>query len=80
MFYSFLAHPKVKVFITHGGGLSCQESVYHGVPLIALPIFGDQPKNGEWIQNNGLGFHLVWEKITLDIVLNTLKEVIYNPK
>jgi UDP:flavonoid glycosyltransferase YjiC (YdhE family) len=37
-----LAHPNIKAFITHGGMLSIQESVYNGVPLMGLPIYGDQ--------------------------------------
>ncbi|KAK8724674.1 hypothetical protein OTU49_011203, partial [Cherax quadricarinatus] len=40
-----LAHNNVKVFITHGGLLSMQEAIYHATPLLALPLFGDQPKN-----------------------------------
>lgn len=37
-----LAHPKIKLFITHGGLLSTQEAVYHGVPLVGLPIFAGE--------------------------------------
>lgn len=43
-----LAHPKVKLFITHGGALSLIESIYYGVPFLGVPIFGDQHYN---IQN-----------------------------
>ncbi|XP_038220958.1 UDP-glucosyltransferase 2-like [Zerene cesonia] len=42
---SILAHPNLKVFITHGGLLSIIESLQHGVPLLAIPMFGDQPGN-----------------------------------
>ncbi|CAG5037058.1 unnamed protein product [Parnassius apollo] len=42
---SILAHPNVKVFITHGGLLSTLESLRYGVPIIAIPAFGDQPGN-----------------------------------
>ncbi|KAJ0169844.1 hypothetical protein K1T71_014450 [Dendrolimus kikuchii] len=42
---SILAHPNVKVFITHGGLLSTLEALNFGVPCIAIPIFGDQPMN-----------------------------------
>ncbi|KPJ21665.1 Ecdysteroid UDP-glucosyltransferase [Papilio machaon] len=42
---SILAHPNVKVFITHGGLLSTLEALKYGVPLLAIPVFGDQPGN-----------------------------------
>ena len=37
-----LGHPNVKVFISHGGNNGQYEAVYHGVPMIAIPLFGDQ--------------------------------------
>jgi len=42
-----LAHPKVKLFITHAGKGGITESQYHGKPMLALPLFGDQPSNAE---------------------------------
>lgn len=32
----------MKLLMTHGGLYSNQETVWNGVPLIGLPIFGDQ--------------------------------------
>lgn len=37
-----LAHPNVKLFITHGGLLGTTEAIVEGVPVLGLPIFGDQ--------------------------------------
>src|SRR5437867_4364602 len=42
-----LGHKNVKLFITHGGLLSIEEAVYHSVPLIGFPMFGDQQWNME---------------------------------
>ncbi|XP_068625846.1 UDP-glucosyltransferase 2-like [Battus philenor] len=42
---SILAHRNVKLFITHGGLLSTLESLRYGIPLLAVPVFGDQPGN-----------------------------------
>lgn len=40
-----IAHPKVKLFVSHGGLLSMQEAVYHAVPVLGLPISWDQDSN-----------------------------------
>ena len=40
-----LAHPGTKVFVTHGGANSVYEAAFHGIPIVALPIFAEQPHN-----------------------------------
>merc|ERR1719369_604807 len=39
---SLLAHQNVKLFITHGGAGSIQETICHKTPIIGVPIGGDQ--------------------------------------
>lgn len=47
------AHPNTKLFITHGGLLSTLEAIQAGVPLLAVPVFGDQPGNARRAERDG---------------------------
>ncbi|XP_038131379.1 UDP-glucuronosyltransferase-like [Cyprinodon tularosa] len=40
-----LAHPKAKLFMTHGGSHGIYEGVCNAVPMLMLPLFGDQGDN-----------------------------------
>nr|XP_053653618.1 UDP-glycosyltransferase UGT5-like isoform X3 [Cherax quadricarinatus] len=75
-----LAHNNVKVFITHGGLLSMQEAIYHATPLLALPLYGDQPRNSMFIKNSGLGDFLIWEELTVDMIVGALTKILIDPK
>ncbi|KAB5578105.1 putative UDP-glucoronosyl and UDP-glucosyl transferase family protein [Coniochaeta sp. 2T2.1] len=37
-----LAHPSTRLFFTHAGPSSVNESLYHGVPMLTMGIYGDQ--------------------------------------
>ncbi|GMR46758.1 hypothetical protein PMAYCL1PPCAC_16953 [Pristionchus mayeri] len=76
-----LAHPRLYVFITHGGMGSTQETALRGVPGIFVPIFGDQMKNAGMMEYNGFG--KVFDKNNLgdaDKLTATIKEVLENKK
>jgi len=75
-----LGHPKAKLFISHVGLLSTQEAVYHGVPLIAIPIFADQPINARKIHDDGYGIHLDWDQLTEDSLYDAIQQVLTDPK
>ena len=48
------AHPNTRLFITHSGLLSTQEAMYHGVPMVAIPVFGDQNSNSFTVTEAGI--------------------------
>ncbi|XP_039494968.1 UDP-glucosyltransferase 2 [Drosophila santomea] len=61
-----LAHPKVKLFITHGGLQSTVECIHHGKPMLGLPFFYDQFRNMEHIKALGIGLVLNYKDMTSD--------------
>jgi MGT family glycosyltransferase len=57
-----LAH--TDVFITHVGANSMHEALFHGVPLVCVPHFGDQPQNAERVVGQGAGVLLPLAELT----------------
>lgn len=37
-----LEHPKLMMMISHAAHLTYMEAMFYGVPLIGIPVFGDQ--------------------------------------
>jgi len=75
-----LAHPNVKLFISHCGLGGLVESKYHGVPILGLPLFGDQPTNADKIVSEGWGLKLDITEITESSLTATINELLSNPK
>nr|QPA18400.1 UDP-gluconosyltransferase [Trialeurodes vaporariorum] len=73
-----LAHPKCRLFITHGGYLSLIDTVDAGVPVIVIPFFADQPKNAHIAETKGFGIHLHFDDLTADLIVETIDKVVTN--
>ncbi|KAK6130455.1 hypothetical protein DH2020_035793 [Rehmannia glutinosa] len=50
-----LAHPSVGGFVSHCGWSSVTESMYFGVPVIAMPMRSEQPINARLLVEAGVG-------------------------
>lgn len=74
-----LGHPKTKVFITHGGTNSVQEAIYHGVPVVGLPLFFDQPENLSRIKSKGGAVIVNIATLDRHIFADALRAVINQP-
>ncbi|EDW76283.2 uncharacterized protein Dwil_GK14747 [Drosophila willistoni] len=75
-----LAHPNIKLFITHAGRGSIVEASYHGKPMLALPMFGDQQGNSGSMVKQGFGLSLKLSELEEETFLNTINEILQNPQ
>ncbi|KAJ8709292.1 hypothetical protein PYW07_009118 [Mythimna separata] len=77
---AILAHPNLAVFITHGGLLSTTESIYFGVPIIGIPVYGDQFMNVEKSMNKGYALKVDLSYTMSEELKKTIEEVISNKR
>jgi len=67
------------LFITHGGRLSTQEAVFHGVPVLVIPFFADQHLNGERMVEHGVGLRLNYIDFDPATFRNDIATLLKNP-
>ena len=73
-----LLHPKTRAFVTHGGKNSVFESLFAGVPMIVLAVFGDQLTDGMRIAERQYGLYVRWKALTAEKLAAAISEVVYN--
>ncbi|KOX67538.1 UDP-glucuronosyltransferase 1-8 [Melipona quadrifasciata] len=72
-------HKNLKAFITHGGLMSTQEAIYFGIPLVGIPLFGDQRVNLKLAANKKVAVNLgSLDNITEETLYNALETALYN--
>ena len=73
-----LGHPRTRLFITHGGNNGQIEAVYHAVPMLTLPIWGDQFYNGLRVTARGYGLNLDVHSSTAEDIYGAAMELLNN--
>ena len=72
-----LGHPKTVLFITHCGSHGAYETLYHGVPIVAVPLFADQHANSQKLINRlKLGIELDFKTMERDDLQNSINAVL----
>ncbi|KAJ8679192.1 hypothetical protein QAD02_014979 [Eretmocerus hayati] len=76
-----LKHPNIRGFITHGGLMSTQESIFYGVPMIGIPLFGDQHFNVATYVKRNIAIKIdvrdISEKTMTDALHKILRDSLY---
>jgi len=73
-----LLHPKVKLFISHGGISGIYETVDAAVPVLGFPLFYDQHRNIDNLVNAGMAISIELLSVNKDMFLNSILELINN--
>ncbi|XP_076005553.1 UDP-glucuronosyltransferase 3A1-like [Genypterus blacodes] len=71
-----LGHSKVSLFVTHGGQNSLLQAVYHAVPVLGIPLFGDQFDNLVRAKAKGLGLTIPPTHMTRELLSTTIHTLI----
>uniref|UniRef100_A0A1B6L360 UDP-glucuronosyltransferase n=2 Tax=Graphocephala atropunctata TaxID=36148 RepID=A0A1B6L360_9HEMI len=75
-----LAHPNCRLFVTHGGLHSLLESLHYGVPLVGLPIFGDQVHNLVNLQHRGVATFLPLDQLQESTFTRAINLILHDEK
>lgn len=62
--------------MSHGGLNSIFEAMYHGVPVVGVPLFGDHYDTMTRVTAKGMGIMLHWKSMSEDDLYNALATVI----
>lgn len=76
----YAGHRYCKAFITHGGLNSIQEAIYHGVPLLGMPLGTDQSLNVARSVKEGYAVQLDWSDVTDDSLTSAIQNLLHNPR
>ncbi len=66
--------------MTHGGLNGMQEAIYHGVPLLGFPVYGDQSLNILRAVKDGYGLKLEWKDVTEESLTQNINALLHNAR
>lgn len=70
----------MKLFIYHGGLLGILEAMRGGVPIVGIPVYGDQARNIASIKAVGAGEKLDLSDLNYENIYNTVSKVLNNAR
>uniref|UniRef100_A0A3Q2CJ96 UDP glucuronosyltransferase 5 family, polypeptide E1 n=1 Tax=Cyprinodon variegatus TaxID=28743 RepID=A0A3Q2CJ96_CYPVA len=71
-----LGHAKTKIFITHGGTNGVYQAIYHGVPVLGIPLIFDQHDNIIRLKSRGAAEIADVTTITVDSLTSALQNIL----
>ncbi|XP_039996204.1 UDP glucuronosyltransferase 5 family, polypeptide G1 [Xiphias gladius] len=76
---NILGHPKTRAFVAHGGTNGIYEAIYHGVPVLGLPLLFDQFDNLLRLKVRRAARVLEAKSLTKEDFLEALTDILETP-
>ncbi|XP_064632565.1 UDP-glucuronosyltransferase 1-2-like [Lineus longissimus] len=73
-----LGHPNTKLFITHCGNSGQHEALYNQVPMLGIPLFGDQVFNAKRLEWLRFGLYLRPRDLSKDKLSAKINDILTN--
>ncbi|XP_031704613.1 UDP-glucuronosyltransferase 2C1-like isoform X1 [Anarrhichthys ocellatus] len=74
-----LGHRNMKLFVNHGGTNGIYEAIYHGVPIVGIPIVFDQADNLSRLRAKGVAVVMDVSELDRKTFRNAVQEVLIEP-
>jgi len=74
----YVAHPRIRAFLSHCGMLSVNEVAYYGVPVLAAPGFVDQDYNADCLVTKGGAVRIELVGLNQATLQRGIREILYN--
>lgn len=76
--FDVMNHPNVKGYFGHGGLLGLSEGVYVGLPMILMPMFGDQFHNSAAVKTRGAAVVIEYNNLSEQTLRHAVDEIFNN--
>ncbi|KAI4829877.1 hypothetical protein KUCAC02_001537 [Chaenocephalus aceratus] len=74
-----LGHPHMKLFVSHGGTNGIYEAIYHGVPIVGIPIVFDQADNLSRLRAKGVAKVMDISELDSKTFQDAIQDVLNEP-
>ncbi|XP_033229945.1 UDP-glucuronosyltransferase 2B15-like isoform X1 [Belonocnema kinseyi] len=75
--FDIMNHPNVKAYLSHGGLLGLSEGVYVGIPMVIVPMYGDQFHNAAAAAARGAAVIVRYDELD-EITLKSALDKVFN--
>ncbi|GMS79435.1 hypothetical protein PENTCL1PPCAC_1610, partial [Pristionchus entomophagus] len=74
-----LGHPRLRLFIMHGGLNGLMEAAHRAVPVVIIPFFADQFRNGRLVEKRGMGKSILKQQLNARTLGSAVESLLTDP-